>query len=162
MTIMMSALNSTIRREDVTDGQRNPLSSVIHALHVHVRSEHRNLAVCIPVRLETLEELLRIMEDRSTRVETERSIYELLPTQWDGLRDGSESRTGLDLRRPPSGGSRPRDTQHVVCLIVFRSCTASNGDDMLSVQKYDRILSWTHSEAVLAYQCGSLADGTPA
>ena len=54
--------------------QRDPLRAPVHALHVHVRAEHRDPAARVAVRLEPLEEALRVVEDGAAGVEAERPV----------------------------------------------------------------------------------------
>ena len=59
----------------MTYRKSNTLCARVHALHVHVRSEHRNSSISVPVGLQAFKESLRIVEDSGARSEHERAVW---------------------------------------------------------------------------------------
>lgn len=80
-----------------THGERQPCCGPVHALHVLVWSEERDLvALGVAVRLETFEERGRVVQHGGGWVEVERAVR-------------------ADDRVSPARAVRPWDGEHVVC-----------------------------------------------
>ena len=83
-------------RKKAAYGQRASLGTRVHALHVHVRTEHGHASGGVAVSLETLEELLGVVEDGGTGVDVERAVCwvwgvvsgggEMARTVWEGYK----------------------------------------------------------------------------
>ena len=146
-----------------TDRQGNTLGRVVHALHVHVRPEHGNSTVGIPVGLESLEELLGVVEDSRTRIERQGAIYELFPrlAGVQSLGEAKQGLTGFDLGCTPSRSSRPRNAQHVVSLGVTLSRLVENSSGRASAQRCGQIQGYLKPVAALVSQRGRFANATP-
>ena len=107
----------------LTDWKSNALSRVVHALHVHVRTEHGNFAVDIPVCFETLKELLGVVEDSRTGFEGQRPICETFPRSADIVRVfGIQHAQGFIWGVP-----HPAEADHGM-VSIWSVCMASGHD----------------------------------